>query len=71
MGMFDYVSHDEKCVCGNYLEFQSKDGDCQLISIPLSKVNSFYSICGKCKRYIHYKRKIFHESTINDFEKIT
>lgn len=50
MGMFDNVDYKYDCKeCGTELtDFQSKDGDCNLLTITPDKVSYFYTTCNKC-----------------------
>lgn len=57
MGMFDYVDFEANCpICGNYLtEWQSKDGPCGMMEIPVTAVDQFYTSCKRCGTWIHYQ----------------
>lgn len=68
MGMFDLVSVGEPpvpCpVCKEPLgEWQSKDGDCELETIPWQKTNLFYTWCEGCSAWIQYTRVEAPESS--------
>jgi len=58
MGMFDWVDFQTKCPnCGELVtSFQSKDGECQMDTIPYWEVDRFYSSCKKCRTWIEFKR---------------
>lgn len=47
MGMFDYVNYKADCwKCGASLnDFQSKDAECLMDHIEVSRVRRFYAIC--------------------------
>jgi len=57
MGMFDYVSYDLKCDCGEtFNNFQSKDGPCELRTLSPLQVDYFYGDCPHCGEYHSFDR---------------
>ena len=54
MGMFDYVEYEVDCVhCGAKVTgFQSKDGECSLVTLKVSEVRRFYSSCAVCGAWV-------------------
>lgn len=58
MSMFDWVDYEETCSCGEVIEgFQSKDGECQMVTYKPWNVRSFYSNCDKCDKWVEYRFK--------------
>jgi len=57
MGMFDYVKYEAPCTyCGEKLvDWQSKDGECNLEMLEPKDVDCFYTSCSKCETWIEYK----------------
>jgi len=55
----DYVRFKDKCPnCGaRFKEFQSKDDECRLKTIPFTRVQNFYTGCDKCGAWIDYEVK--------------
>lgn len=57
MGMFDYVDYEDKpCYnCGAMVGgWQSKDHDCELNTIEVTKVGNFYTSCDACNTWNEY-----------------
>lgn len=61
MGMFDSVKH--KCICGETIEWQSKEGECRLhdydvsdVPVEIAKnIEGEMEVCRSCgKEYIIY-----------------
>ena len=54
MGMFDYVDYNISCKkCGCTVDgFQSKDGPCELKTLPVTIVKNFYSSCPSCGTWV-------------------
>ncbi len=59
MGMFDSVNYECDCpVCGaRVTDFQSKEGECDLLLLEPKDVDYFYSSCDKCKTWIDIHAK--------------
>lgn len=71
MGMFDYVSGVElNCVnCSKPLNnWQTKDGDCALVTVPFWRVETFYNYCSGCGTRHTYKLKENVRRSIDDYE---
>ena len=58
MGMYDSINLEMNCPkCGGeYLDFQSKDGDCSLSTLEPYEVEEFYTGCDDCGSWITFKR---------------
>ena len=58
MGMFDYVDIVIKCpIChGEVTGFQSKDGPCRLLTLPLDRVDTLYTRCA-CGKWLQFHRR--------------
>jgi hypothetical protein len=56
MGMFDYVKFECECPdCGcPVTEFQSKDGECDMVTLLPEDVKNFYTSCPCCKLWIEF-----------------
>ena len=59
MGMFDYVDISIKCPeCLEWVSgFQSKDGPCRLLTIPLERVDSLHAKCKNCGKWLEFYRR--------------
>jgi predicted amidophosphoribosyltransferase len=70
MGMFDYVDYEGPCpYCGAKLTgFQSKDGPCELTTLPFQQVQNFYHSCPECKRWVEYQRAVPPAGSIHDYD---
>ena len=57
--MFDYVKYSAPCKkCGEILdEWQSKDGDCWMVTVEPKDVREFYADCHKCGTWNEYEVK--------------
>ena len=60
MGIFNYVDFEMSCPkCGTKMKnFQTKDGDLYMATVPWWEVNNFYDSCGKCGAWVEFHRKI-------------
>ena len=58
MGMFNHVSFEMPCpICSKSLqEWQTKDGNLTMETVPPLSVNNFYTYCDKCKKWIEFNR---------------
>ena len=61
MGMFDWITHVPETDCPNCGEplsgWQSKDGKCQLKSIPYWHVDVFYTSCDNCNEWVEFQKE--------------
>lgn len=61
MGMFDWVDIIVKCPqCNTKVSgFQSKDGPCELLTIPLDRVDHLYTRCNNpdCDLWLDFTRR--------------
>ena len=57
MGMFDSINYTCKCpVCGHDVtDFQSKDGECTLVTLQPEEVGYFYCGCNVCSIWIEFE----------------
>jgi hypothetical protein len=62
MGMFDYVNVPiTGCpYCGKegLTDWQSKDGDCLLVTVEYWEVDNFYTHCDFCRLLVEYVRTV-------------
>lgn len=72
MGMFDWVNVPFEILCPKcgkpVVGWQTKNTVCELLTVELSDVYCFYSICGWCKEWVEYVRKTSVETPLDDFE---
>lgn len=68
MGMFDYVNYEASCWrCGEVLKcWQSKDADCEMKTVEVSEVNSFYESCKACGAWNEFERVFTPEFQRNE-----
>ena len=57
MGLFNYVKFTAPCwKCGAELtEWQSKDGNCWMVTVRPDEVQQFYEQCRECKTWNQYR----------------
>jgi len=69
MGMFDFVDFEMLCpTCGAVIKgFQSKDGPCELLKIPVGRVDTLYSVCTACETRVRFER-VYTEGPLPGFE---
>lgn len=58
MGMFDWVNYEAPCMkCGALIDnrnWQSKSGQCQMVTLEPWEVRAFYSSCPVCHAWNQY-----------------
>ncbi len=60
MGMFDYVIYEANCPkCSQPLiDFQSKDGPCELLILKPKDVDRFYTDCKNCGTWVEFETEV-------------